>query len=339
MLSANIKFFDIKRLGFYRRGQYEAAFGDVNTHFSKLKEWAHLPGRSFVNTITYQPRNEIDIYRTFFNDWVSNQATEDSLLILWNEIPNDGGVIYGMSPDAIPGQTEMKTTSFEDDAIPGMPSYFWILPEHNLIASIKFEHSFVGKLNMERYLKSYLCNFTLHGISNDNGEIIGFSDDGNYVENCDKIHAYLELTSKKDDHIRQKLLADREKITRFIRKERLDYSEPDTRGTVEKLVSKVLREVPVLSDKHDVNYSFHFKPTQDQLTQIIDNYNNLPEDSCISDIGFKVGSKTVMLSGLNISFEFEFNFNRGENEIIQSQILLDNLHANRARLLRLAQIG
>jgi len=78
-----------------------------------------------VNTTTYQANTDYDIFNTYFCSWKKNPTNKDSVLILWNEVPNDNGKIYGMKPSEKPGTTTMLYTDFgSTEAIPGLPSYF-----------------------------------------------------------------------------------------------------------------------------------------------------------------------------------------------------------------------
>lgn len=153
MLEAKIKFFDIKKCGFYLRGNPESEFSGLSDILQKLNSWA-TNGREFVNTTTYESNPDNDLLNTYFCNWHRNEINDDSILILWNEIMNDNGVLYGINPMDRPGATDMLTTGFGDTpAIPGFPSYFWFIPERNVFASIKFSHSIQGKKNLDFFFE------------------------------------------------------------------------------------------------------------------------------------------------------------------------------------------
>ncbi len=333
MIDAYIKFFDIKKCGFYSRGAADPVFGDINQSLTQLTNWAR-DGRDFVNTTTYESDPENDLLSTYFCDWQGNPVTQDSVLILWNETPNNNGTVYGMPPRSRPGDTAMLTTEFEGDAIPGMPSYFWFIPEHNLMASIRFQHSIAGKANAERYLNSYLWNKSPYRILNAESEVIGFSESGNFEEGCEKLHPKFVAMVRKNHQLIDYLLENRSRITRMIKRETLSYQSRDDRNIIERVFSDLLNNAPVFTEDRTINHTMQFRPTEQQLEQIVNNYDNLGPNSPIKDVGFILNTnEQIMLSGVSLSVEEELQVDRLENEIISADLLLNALSRSRGRLL------
>ena len=189
MVEAKIKFFDIKKCGYFLRGQNQAEFSGISDILVQLNNWAS-DGREFVNTTCYEPDPDNDIRNTYFCDWHRNAINDDSVLILWNEVANDNGVIYGMQPTQLPGATEMLTTGFGNTpAIPGFPSYFWFVPNESVFATIRFNHSVQGKKNLDYYLNGFLENKAPYRILDEEETVVGFSPTGLPTEQSSKLYS------------------------------------------------------------------------------------------------------------------------------------------------------
>ena len=216
MLEAKIKFFDIKKCGFYLRGGSQSEFSGLNDALHKLRDWAS-DGREFVNTTTYEADPDNDVRNTYFCNWHRNDVNGDSVLILWNEVPNDNGVIYGMNPMDRPGNTAMLTTGFGDTpAIPGFPSYYWFVPERSVFATVRFHHSVQGKSNLDNYLNGFLANKSPYRVTNEEGTVIGYSENGQQSDNSARIHSKFYALGRKQEELEAELLTNLHKIRRII---------------------------------------------------------------------------------------------------------------------------
>jgi hypothetical protein len=335
MLEAKIKFFDIKKCGFYLRGGSQTEFSGLNDALLKLSSWAR-DGREFVNTTTYEADPDNDLRNTYFCNWHKNDINGDSILILWNEVPNDNGVIYGMNPLDRPGNTAMLTTGFGDiPAIPGFPSYYWFVPERNVFATVRFNHSVQGKNNLDNYLNGFLENKSPYRVVNEEETVIGYSANGQKTENSTKIYSKFYAIGRKQEELEAELLTNIHKIRRIIKRENLQYTVEDDRKTLERVFSGLLRNTPTFNQTRTITHELQFEPTEQQLRQIINNYAELNSASSIRNAGFKYNDgRTIMLSGTSVAFSAELNARREENQIITPQSLLTAITILRQDLLR-----
>ncbi|MCQ8847888.1 hypothetical protein NQT74_04800 [Alteromonas stellipolaris] len=335
MLEAKLRFFEIQRCGFYQRAASAPEFSGINDTINKLATWA-TDGREFVNTTTYEPNYDNDLLNTYFYSASINNNNNDSILVLWNESPNDNGVLYGINPQDIPGTTtEMLATDFGGmPAIPGAPSYFWFIPERNVFASIRFEHSISGKKNLDQYLNGYLSNKSPYRVLDPEGSVIGFSPDGRANEDNPTYYSkFLSRTSKQED-LEAELLANIHKIRKFIKRETLSYQLPDDRNVVERVFSQLLDNAPSFSDSRIISHEIQFQPTETQLRGIIRNYSERDSDTSLRNAGFMYNDgRTVMLNGLNVGMSIELELNRYDNQIVAPMDLLNAITSVRAQLL------
>lgn len=335
MLDAKIKFFDIKKCGFYKNRNSNPEFGGLSDTLEKLASWAG-DGREFVNTTTYEPDEDIDLRNTYFCNWKRNDLNGDSVLILWNEVQNDNGVIYGMEPLAKPGETSMLTTGFGNTpAIPGFPSYFWFIPEKQALASIKFEHSASGKNNLEYYINGFLRNKSIYRVMDSEEVVIGYSQDGKETEYSHEINPRFLATGRIDKEVEAELISNIHIITKIIKKETLKYTIEEDRKTVETFFSKLLNNAPVLNQTRTIWHELQFRPSVEQIKEIVRNFSNREKNSTVKNVGFIYSNgKRIMLDGSRISFSTKINVTRNDNAIITPESLLAAITYQRSDFLR-----
>ncbi|AEG02861.1 hypothetical protein [Methylomonas methanica] len=335
MLEAKIKFFDIKKCGFYLRGNNQTEFSGLSDTLQKLSLWGG-DGREFVNTTTYEADPDNNLRNTYFCNWHRNDVNGDSILILWNEVPNDNGVIYGMNPMDRPGNTSMLTTGFGNTpAIPGFPSYFWFVPERNVFATIRFNHSVQGKKNLDHFLNGFLANKSPYRVVDKEGTVVGYSANGQLSERSGRVHSKFHALGRKQEELEAELLTNLHKIRRIIKRETLQYTVEDDRRTLERVFSGLLGNTPTFNQARTISHELQFEPTEQQLRQIINNYAELNSSSSIRNAGFIYNDgKRVMLNGANVAFVAEINTQREENQIVTPQSLLTAITSQRQALLR-----
>lgn len=335
MLEAKIKFFDIKRCGYYLRGDETPSLGNINDMLQKLNVWA-TDGRAFSNTSCYEPDPDNDLLNTYFCGWSQNTTTMDSLLTLWNQVPNDNGVIYGMNPTALPGGTSMLSTDFGNTpAIPGAPSYIWFVPSKNVFATIRFAHSVQGKGNLDHYLNGFLQNKSPYRVFESDAKVIGYSATGEANTNSARLYPKFEAYSRKQEELEAELLTNIFKITKIVKRETLLYTVADDRSAFERVFSKLLSNTPVFNQARTISHELQFSPTEAELKQIIKNFGELGQDSFIKNAGFVYkDGRRIMLTGASVAFSHQFDITREENQLIPTERLLSALTSQRADLLR-----
>lgn len=335
MLEAKIKFFDIKRCGYFLRGEAAPSLSNVGDILQKLNVWAN-DGREFVNTTCYQPDPDNDLLSTYFCGWNQNLTTKDSLLILWNQVPNDNGVIYGMNPLAPPGGTSMLATDFGNTpAIPGAPSYIWFVPSKNVFATIRFTHSVQGKGNLDHYLNGFLQNKSPYRVEDKDGKVVGYSLSGQTTQNSSRLHPKFEAYGRKQEELETELLTNIHKITKIIKRETLLYTVDSDKSIFERVFSKLLSNTPSFTQPRAISHELQFSPTESELKQIIKNFGELGQDTFIKNAGFVYkDGKTIMLTGANVAFSHQFNISREENQLISAKDLLAAITLERTDLLR-----
>jgi len=332
-MKAKLTFYNIDKLGFYKRGLRVPEFGGGEQSLSDLVKWAK-DGRGFENTTTFQPDPEKDVYRTFFCNWGASADKRDGILVLWNEHPNNDGKIYGYDTRSRPGSTHMVSRDFSGSrAIPGLPSYFWFATDLNILASIRLHYSYQGKGNLDRYINGYLANFSPYRVKGADGEIIGYSKTGAYQSNCDKVYPRFATHATKNTNIREVLLSQRSEITKIVKRETFSDTVEDRRQDHERFFSGLTRSTPSNKGETTITQIMNYTPTETELEEIISKYENhdLPRE--VTDVGFYLKSnKKIMLSGITFSTSEDINIPEINNAMHSPEQLLNALPEIRNRL-------
>jgi len=158
MESGLISFFEIRECGFYRmkNSQSEFVTGALNDTLSSITKW--LKGRELENTLPWDPKSNISKTRVFCESTSHNDLTKDSLFVFWKDMGDEEGNVKGLLAK---GATSTKSTkaiklprnNSGEDYIYGEPMYYWFIPEHNLIASVKFPNSLASLDSALTYIK------------------------------------------------------------------------------------------------------------------------------------------------------------------------------------------
>lgn len=235
-----------------------------------------------------------------------------------------------------PGSTDMLTTGFgSTPAIPGFPSYFWFVPEKNVFATIRFNHSVQGKKNLDCFLNGFLANKSPYRVINGDDAVIGYSTNGQPTGQSARIYSKFHSLGRKQEELEVELLTNLHRIRRIIKRETLQYTVEDDRKTLERVFSGLLGNTPTFNQARTITHELQFEPTEQQLRQIIINYAELNEADAIRNVGFIYNNgKRVMLNGTSVAFSAEINASREDNQIVTPQALLAAITSQRQDLLR-----
>jgi hypothetical protein len=333
MEEAKVKFFNIESCGYHEWGKANSSFGSIDEIIDQLTSWG-TDGRHIQNTKTYQPDYSKDIFNTYFCECIKSTNGSDVLLILWNEVKNDNGAIYGISPTNQPGQNSILTSGFSaNKAIPGFPSYFWIIPSKSVVASITFDHSVQGKASLERYISGFMKHKSEYRVKNKNGTIVNYTHDGKEDKSAPKHYPRLKITSAKSKDVESDILDNQQKIRKFIRKEKIDYTIKDSRDLIEKALSRLISNTPKYTKERISSIEIPFEPSPGQIKSIIKHYGSLSDTDPIQDVGFELlGGKRLMLNGVFVTEELKLQISRPSNRYLPSSLLLSEI-LNRKGLL------
>lgn len=339
-----IKFFRIEKCGYYRRNTFEPSYGRKKNILNDLLAW--IQDKSISETSTYDPGLEQDdnLLHTYCYGIRSDNG--DFLLTTWNESPTTDGNVASIDLTGQVDQAEVETSGVPEGYLPGYPSYFWFPKGKNVYATIQIHNSLNGRRNFEEFIKGYLqkcSSYVVLGEDDEGSECIcGFSKTGrkNDIDKSRPSFKSSEFQKHQNiDFIKQNRLS----ITKLVRKDVLTSKYKEKLELWQALWRTVSgnNDARVRDSEHNVSFIADFRPTEEELDQVINHwFNERERDGSIGkfqDTGFRLqgSSKTHWLSKALASEMFPFDVEATNPPIVDSESLLANLQRERRILLAL----
>jgi len=191
-----------------------------------------------------------------------------------------------------------------------------------------------GKVHLDRFVSGFMTNKSPYRVVDEDGKIIGFSTKKKINEDDPVLHHKFEAISRKEKSIEAELLANLNKISKFYKREELNYKLEDDRTYFEKVFSNLLPSPPEFTQTRTSLNEIQFKPTKSELSTIIKNFSELEESSPIINAGFIYKDGThISLSGRTLSTTHEFALTRKSDQFLSADVLLDAINNQRKNLL------
>lgn len=337
---ATLTFYRINKAGYYRMGATDAAFGNVSEMLEDLKAWAEP--KTLKETKTFEADEER--YPTYLVD--SRQTAGDWALLLWNEVPSNGQRMPSLSEDSMFGhEPNVIMNPIQEGSIPGYATYFWLIPELNLMATVRLHNKLTSQGSLQKYLQCFLKQSSRHVVA----EVVETEDGSHEVQisgykaNIDDLNeedrryyprfsASLIKNPGRHEVIRQKANFVK-KIERVIE---LDLSQPEELGLWQKMLDFVqLGADQGVGASTKIKYIVSPDVTLEDINQMIEDWDQ--DASEINDYGFIFQgepNKTYWLSNSLSRTQFDLRIERENDEIVNLQSLLDELHDKKERILR-----
>lgn len=337
--NGHINFFNVDKCGIYNFIGTEAKGLNLEETFTKLKAWAEK--RDFETTNPWDKKSDKNKTPCYCSQIYHDKKTGDFLLVLLKGETDKSGPLYGFSigPDGKPEkkpikQAEKKT---KKKIIWGRPCYYWVIPQANCIASIKFENSrcdsnmfqewVSGCINLRVDLPEFKKITTTTGLVR-----IQFADN---EENPYKYHYKFDMSLRSLATTSAPLKEMVSKITHIIRRETVSLNVKNERkGWVKHFGQLVL---PYTSNEKNksrkVELTVEARPTVTEAKEIIEKFGSSGEASGWDDVGFVLegGTKTVWARSYRHSENISLN-DEG-NDILDADFLYQRLFHYRSRFI------
>lgn len=343
---ARISLYRITEQGLYKKLDKNPVFGDLSIFLDDLIAWVSVEGKTLKETCTYASMKDTDIQKTFCYDIKKSETTGNFLLITWNKLSTGKNSIPSISGSAKVGEASISNEEFDKDAIPGFPTYFWIMPKEKKMATISFDYHFNGRQDLHRYLKDFMGKWSKYvecSLSEDDEEErnIEYWRDPNKPE-----EKYKQLFSRFDS----RLLKNPGKVEYLLKNfDKIRKVHQHNKITIKDLMSvrttKVfggLFSIP-LPTTNDTNIKFRFETeiqfqNQEDLKKIITEWQKQNPDSLTKwdDLGFSLQGDPQHILWLSSSFAndtFECSIARDKDQIFKSIDLVKWLDSITAKIL------
>lgn len=336
--SGHINFFNVDKCGLYSfAGKNPVALTLPDT-FKKLTDWAE--GRTFETTNPWDPKKNKNKTPCYCHKVHFDKVTGDYLLVLWKGENDKHGPLYGMTI-AADGKPESKPIKQADKpkkgkVVWGRPCYYWVIPETQCIASIKFENSrcdsnmfqdwVAGSMNFRVDLPEY------KKVTTDTGLVrLQFSEDENHPY---KYYYQFDLSLRTLSTSSAPLKELEKKVTHIIRKETVSLNVKDERKGWVKTFGEIV--LPYASNKDSksrkVELTVEARPTVEEIKDIIERFGSTSDNADGDDVGFVLDNgRTVWAKQYRHSETFSIDDDG--NDILDAEHLYATLSANRSRYL------
>ncbi|EPL6805135.1 hypothetical protein WJI42_003504 [Klebsiella aerogenes] len=362
MDNGSISFFDITACGFYRLKnkpeELDYKFGDLMGVLDDLDGW--LKGKNFEQTLPWNKEEQPLRTRVYSRGLVRDNQTKDAVIVLYREVGNGNG-IHGIkvgskvSGDS-KGTVRAGREHGEDKIIWGEPCYYWIIPELNKIASIRFPHSFADTYLFAQYFIQHVNNNSKLGKRTKSkrtfesaktpGRCVDVYNtkfqyqDGKNEVNCIFKFILEETKLKAAEENFERL---RHKITHTLIKDTTVINQDDTRQPLLKLTSvalaslvgeenrnKLIGAPPVLEQPRRIEVKIDGAPSSDELRNLF----SMRGEESEWDVGFLLADRAnpVWLSSYVARTKLPLHDSDGF-EHYSARFLLDEINKIRDELI------
>ncbi|MFZ5723407.1 MAG: hypothetical protein ACOY33_07065 [Pseudomonadota bacterium] len=214
---------------------------------------------------------------------------DDFLLMLWNQTHSVEEGVGCIQANVSPARASVIDLEPPDNTIPGYPTYFWILPEHDAYCTVTMENRLSGNHSFVRYMSGFLKKCPRHTVyeaddREDFLKLVGYGLDNQVAMRGLKPSFKTEVVRSDGElnDIRVRL----PEVTRMIRRKTLTFNERDQRGVIERLCSFVgRRALERVGHEFFLQYDIAGPVDEAEFQEIVDIYNQ--EQGEWDDVGFK----------------------------------------------------
>lgn len=342
---ARIAFYRVVNCGYYESGKAEPAFGHLTDILFELEAWT--AGKPLGETCPCPTQASEAVHPAYCLDLTreesANSGSASWLLTTWNEVPSNGTGIASVDSLSLVGAASVTTTNIPKNAIPGYATYFWLIPSSHLLATITFPKQRAnGHAGLHKFMNEFMAQFTKYVVVKENADdenidqqILGYCASGGTPQDMvPRFKAQLWRSPAKIDVLR----ARRADITKVVRKNLLAVKAPQERALWNKLlVATGLLHPRRGPDSVKIRYEVEYKPTQEELEEIITHWEEDDSDIAWDDVGFHLRGEPapIWLSHSFAKESIELEVERRNEHVVQARSLLKSLVGQRDSLLRM----
>ncbi|MEZ9796331.1 hypothetical protein BCS84_18385 [Vibrio cyclitrophicus] len=157
-------YFSVEHCGLYKRTEDECLGLDIGQTFDLIEDW--VDGRLLSTTIPWDPASTRDNKpRVYCKHIHKDPETGHFLVVLWKSDQHSSGTMLGVDENETTGSSSIVQTSSKHkgkNVIWGRPCYYWVIPEHDAVVSIKFEHSLCDADLFKDFVRCAMTNRVKH---------------------------------------------------------------------------------------------------------------------------------------------------------------------------------
>lgn len=266
--TANLNFYEIINCGYYERGSELFRYGDIQTLLANLNNW--VENRSFDLTKTYDSDDYRNTMPTYCFDLIKNN-NGNYLLTTWNETPTDQGNVASVNRNSNVGEYDVDITEVDEDYVIGYPTYFWILPEQEIFATIRFNNPLNGHPNLKKFFTNFLSKYSRFVVINedsdeDTHEILGYRNNNENAPSIEHLVPKFHSIPMRESGSLKFLLNNSQRIYKVLRKNKLSHQRRELKNRLFEEVGILGQETENEADnEYKVKYELDISPTQENI--------------------------------------------------------------------------
>lgn len=341
--NARINFYQVEKCGYFGRGDDVSQFGDLTPTIQSLYDWISQDRPTIRETMTFNHTQGSDLLPVYCFDIQCSDDGSDYILTTWNETEIVDGQMASIRADEPTGEASVDVTVVNEGSIAGFPTYFWFVPDRNLLATICFEGNRLnGHRGMNAYLRGYLATAAPWVVVDDSvdsrRQILGYRPQEN-AEITKHVFPFFQSRPVRIPGQVDYIKNNREQIIKVFRKAEYSLSEIQPNSILRNmLVGLGIRSAlrPIRNTR--CTYSLKYCPTRVELDEIVGRWEDAI-DTQWDDVGFQIKGVrgTKWLSHSVAKQEREFNITLCNEVVVDAGTLLRAIVANRNALLRAAR--
>ena len=336
--TAHFSFYKITHSGYYARGDEAPLFGSTQQVLEDLYNWSK--NKKLIETKI----SEIDESDTSSNTYLMDVQTKKNtwLITTWNETASTNGQVASVQAQSNVGNTTVHMNAVVKGSIPGYATYFWVIPDRNIFATIRFNHPYIAQKPFRSYIQKFMECYSRHVVvgkstADSDYPILGYAF--NEIDKPQKLYPRFLTAMLKKSSNKQYLIENISRITKIIRKEELDLSQTETL----KLWQKLLRSAHLSNPETQpilpkITFEVPFSPTADDIENIF----ILSEDdhSSWDDFGVKMrGESNVYWVSHDLSkVDVDLDITRLNLEVVKGSSLISAVLDNQEKIMTTVQI-
>lgn len=336
-MEVQAKAFKVTQCGYYVRGEKEIAqFGSLDTLANLLGNWT-VEDRPIQETMTFDVGAYDELLPVYFMGVHTIPRTNESILRLWNQTDVAGDQFGSLIRNSTVHDPDVRASDIPPDGVPGFPSYYWIIPDHDIVVGLRFRTNTHGHPGFNTYIRCFLSQFSEHVVKDTDGEVLGYIEE----EGDEPVHMYPRFHSIPHrlpavlDQVRRHC----PNIRRLLQRKSLTLTMQRDRNLMARVLKWTGMDDPDLPNEEiSFEYETDFQPSSDELEEILDNYQTLGHTPW-DDIGFRIKGKNqpLWLGARQQTITTDLSVTMHAGGLIELSQLGRELRENRTRLVR--QLG
>jgi len=332
------KFYTVDRCGYYKYNDKKNYLTNISDILDDMQDW--IKDKIIEKTLTTNKSNVKTQRLIVYCLNVTKCDKHNTYLVTtWNKVETTDGNVLSIKINE-PAETASKnvnTAKLPKNSIPGYATYSYIIPDDNILATVKFNHISNGHIGLNSYMNGFLTYYSKYVQTDKKSktkdsakiEVIGYGNSDTDFNTS--LNPYFKSRLKKNKINTDKILANVNSISKIIRKTTISTDITAEKSLYGKLMEKLGTKATKDNKEFQLKYEMKINPTKENTQEIIKSWNK--KDSW-DDIGFQIKCEDnpVWLSADVHSQDLSISINRINSEFVDFNDLIAKLNNNLSKL-------